>query len=82
MNFTQLLDAVLRLARLLDTPKDIAMLAPLINASINPNAVMAFVVCIFSFPSITTYAPRPSNLLRLAPVANKTSAPLYTARLS
>lgn len=31
---TQLLDAVLRLARLLDTPKDIAMLAPLINREI------------------------------------------------
>ena len=30
----QLLDAVLRLARLLDTPKDIAMLAPLINREI------------------------------------------------
>ena len=30
----QLLDAVLRLARLLDSPKDIAMLAPLINREI------------------------------------------------
>jgi AraC-like DNA-binding protein len=31
---TQLLDAVIRLIRLLDTPKDIAMLAPLINREI------------------------------------------------
>ncbi|MFP3336080.1 AraC family transcriptional regulator, partial [Pseudomonas sp. SIMBA_064] len=31
---SQLLDAVLRLTRLLDSPKDIAMLAPLINREI------------------------------------------------